>query len=314
MFCADMTSPYLFEDVTHLAFGDETKYNTGRFRGIALVTLARSDYGRVSEHLRALLDASIVKEFKWDKLRSAQYRFAAERLLVFAIDLAVEKLMRVDVLMWDTHDSRHRVLGRDDRANMQRMYFHLLKNVLKKRWPNDLRWSFLPDRLDSFDWDNLAEFLERADTGIEIVRNDLIGKSLKVVFIQHFDLVGVFPVSDSGSEPLIQLADLFCGLGVFSREHYAVYRQWLHDHSPQLELVPREDSSPSRSLSRRDIERAYILNFFYERAKSKKMTISLNERQRLWTRNPRMPINFWWYEPQGDYDRAPTRSLGNNQA
>jgi len=46
---------------------------------------------------------------------------------------------------------------------------------------------------------------------------------------------------------------------------------------------------------------------FNAACKSKKLGVSLKTHRGLRTLNPESPINFWWYEPQHDADRAPTK-------
>ena len=61
----------------------------------------------------------------------------------FAIKAVLEKSIRIDSLMWDIDDSRHKISGRDDTANLCRMYHHLLRNVFLERWPNILHMDFV---------------------------------------------------------------------------------------------------------------------------------------------------------------------------
>ncbi|HKB48025.1 MAG TPA: hypothetical protein VKC57_10030, partial [Ktedonobacterales bacterium] len=62
----------------HVAYTDETRYNTGRYRGLAMLSLRAEHVAELSAALRGLLDASGVAECKWEKVRSARARFAAE--------------------------------------------------------------------------------------------------------------------------------------------------------------------------------------------------------------------------------------------
>jgi hypothetical protein len=56
---------------THIAYGDESFHNRGRYRSIAIVTLEADASATVSQTVRSLLDEYGVKEFKWQKLRQA---------------------------------------------------------------------------------------------------------------------------------------------------------------------------------------------------------------------------------------------------
>ena len=68
--------------------------------------------------------------------------------------------MRVDVLIWDMEDSRHKeVPDRDDKADFSRMYYHLLHSVLKLRWPDGARWLICPDQHGEMDCMTLEQCL-----------------------------------------------------------------------------------------------------------------------------------------------------------
>jgi hypothetical protein len=66
----------------------------------------------------ARLAESKVAEFKWQKLTSAKYRFAALKLIDTIFE-AVGQGLRTDVLVWDTRDRRHAVPGRDDDGQLR---------------------------------------------------------------------------------------------------------------------------------------------------------------------------------------------------
>jgi hypothetical protein len=128
-------------EVTHVAYSDETHHNVGRFKGIGVVTAAIQHATRASEEVKAILATASVSELKWEKLRTARDRMAAIRVtdwLFTRIDV-----LRIDILTWDIEDARHRLQGRDDAANLQRMYHHLMNNVLR-RYPTGLHLETLP--------------------------------------------------------------------------------------------------------------------------------------------------------------------------
>ena len=62
---------------SHVAFSDETRFNVGRYRAIAVVTVERGLETLVGGEVRGLLMAAGVGELKWQKLRTARDRFAA---------------------------------------------------------------------------------------------------------------------------------------------------------------------------------------------------------------------------------------------
>ncbi|GIV89162.1 MAG: hypothetical protein KatS3mg055_1680 [Chloroflexus sp.] len=290
--------------VTHIGFADESHWNTGRFRSLGLVTLPLNYLEVAESEVRRLLEESQVREFKWKKLDGAKERFAAEKLCKFAVERACAGQLRVDMLVWDTEDSRHKIPGRDDIANLERMYYHLFRNVLRARWPNDAVWRLCPDEHTALDWGTLEDCLKNVSAGVEVERSLFTGGQFRIRLRQEFGIEAIQPVS-SGANPILQLADLFAGLTVFSRDKFDGYQEWLQDTSLQARLFDKDDASadPSRSSS----ERFKVLKEFYELCKARKLGVNLKEKRGLWTPNPKNPINFWLYEPQHPEDKAPQK-------
>ncbi len=287
---------------THIAFADETNYNRGSYPGIALVSLARVEAGRMKAELAHLLTSCAVPEFKWEKLHSAKRRFAAMRLIEYTIEQALAGALRVDVLTWDLGDGRHRVPKPDRIANLQRMYFHLFHNVLRLRWPDEVVWQLRPDEHSALAWQEIHQYLEQHNTAVsaEATRLPITGADLS--YRKTFHIKDIVPCQ-SDHEPLVQLADLFVGMGSYSRAHYAQYPVWQQGHKTgQLSLLGREGD-----LSHRDRERWQVIDALYQQCKLKKLGVSLSSQAGLRTHNPQFPINFWWYVPQHQADKAPSR-------
>lgn len=267
----------------HFAYADETHHNIGRYRGIALLTLAAPTAAASTPELAQMLQTLGVQEFKWGRLRSAKHRFAAVELLNYAVERAVKGGWRVDVLTWDIEDSRHKVPGRNDLLNLRRMYYFIFKNVLCRRWPAESVWQLCVDE---------NTFQASADlTELRAVRDWETGE---VVAQVNFTEIRDVP---SHVEPFIQVADLFAGLAVYSRAAHAKFMQW-RDTTP-------EGRRALPTLSAGDHERFVVLEHFDQLCKRHKLGVSLKRQRGLRTYNPAKPINFWWYEPQGEFDKAP---------
>jgi hypothetical protein len=210
----------------------------------------------------------------------------------------------VDVLIWDIQDSRHNVPGRDDIANLQRMYYHLFRNVLRARWPDDAIWRLHPDEHTVLDWETVKDCLEAKSTSIEVDCTLFPVGGFKVSLRREFGIEEIQPVS-SGDHPLLQLADLFAGLAVFSREKFPEYQMWNEATSQQKRLFDEADAAKDPSRSSR--ERFMLLNEFDALCKQKRLGVSLKTNRGLWTPKPQNPINFWIYEPQHPEDKAPQK-------
>jgi hypothetical protein len=288
---------------THIAFSDETHYGVGQYRGIGLVTLNYSLYGNLNTELKNILKETHVKELKWQKLDARNDCQAALQFVECAVNNACAGSLRIDVLIWDVQDSRHKVIGRDDLANMHRMYYHLFKYVLIERWPNGSIWRLHPDEQASIDWSEISRFLDMAS--ITVGTPDLLS-GLVESFITEFNIVHVKQCT-SEKEPLIQLADLFAGMGVYSRNRYARYLCWQLEHREERQITLLPDAPTNIRLSNADKMRCPVLDKLDSLCKKNKLGVGLKKSKGLKTHNPANPINFWWYQPQREEDKAPIR-------
>jgi hypothetical protein len=292
--------------VTHVGFADESHWNTGRFRSLGMVTLSLDHLESIEGEVWRLLNESGVQEFKWRNLRGARERFAAEKLCSFAVDKASAGQLRVDVLVWDIEDSRHKILKRDDTANLRRMYYHLFRSVLRKRWPDNAIWRLHPDEHTAMDWKTLKDFLERKSVSIETNRSLFADNRFPFRLRRKFGIIEEIRPVSSGGHPLLQIADLFAGLAVFSCDKYHEYNEWLQNNSGQRSLF--DEANASSNPSRSSQERFTVLKQFDEACKRRRLGVSLKSYNGLRTPDPRNPINFWMYEAQHPEDKAPQKS------
>jgi len=297
--------------VTHVGFSDESNWNRGRFRSLGLVTTSLEHLAAFEREIRALLSGSQVREFKWKRLDGAKERFAAEKLCNFAVDKACAGQLRVDVLVWDIEDSRHRIAKRDDIANLERMYYHLFRNVLRARWPHNAVWKLHPDEHTAFDWETIRDCLENVGTRVELDRSLFTSGGFRLRLKREFGIEEIAPVS-SEVHPLLQLADLIAGMGVFSRERFNQYKRWLEGSAGQQGLFGDESDGDRKAVSRSAGERCRVLAAFDALCKKRRLGVSLNRKRGLWTPDPRNPLNFWLYEPQHPQDKAPVRKGGRD--
>lgn len=291
---------------THLAFADESRHNVGRYRGVAVTSVRAACYREISQNLLALREESQVREVHWKELNGAKERFCASKWIRAGLTYAKAGRLRIDVLAWDTEDSRHKLPKRDDVENLHRMYHHLCSTMLVKRWPNEAIWRLHPDENTLMNWESVHEWLDRKSVGGEVLKPNLVddGK-LRIRFWDWFKLEKIEPVS-SATEPLVQVADLLLGLAIYSRETYTKLDSW-RKTNVQSALLDLDETRAER-LSGADRERCQLLHDFEYACKSLKLGVSLNSERRLRTPNPNNPINFWWWEPQHENDKAPVRT------
>ncbi|MCT7973665.1 DUF3800 domain-containing protein [Laspinema olomoucense] len=285
----------------YVSFADES-YLDG-FKSIAAFSLKSDNLSQINLEFNALLSESNVREFKWQKLKDAKYRFCAEKLIDIVWKLINTDEARVDVIMWDINDSRHKIKHRDDSANYGRMFYHLHKYSLKRR-PESSTWKLYPDEGVSVDWDTVNECLSAHGQQ----RNCISLPLFESYFSGTHYTIADFQEVKSHKEPCCQVADLFAGMSLFSRTNYDVYEKWCDFTSPILSLFPNEKPKMTNAQN----ERFLVLQYFDEGCKTRNLGVSLKKNRCLQTPNPKNPINFWFYRPQHEMDKAPTKKKVNS--
>jgi hypothetical protein len=294
---------------THLAFGDESYSSAERYRSVAIVTMEATKYDQLESEVKHLLSESSVSEFKWKKLKNAKYCFAAEKLVDWVMKNISSRQVRVDVLVWDSQDQRHEVFGRDDRANLADMYTFLFRNVLSRRWGKDTTWGLHPDENSSIDWGSIRDRIVKSSyklVPMEYQTVDMAAPTrLLLEYIRQYRVMRIEEAS-STDNVFLQIADLFGGLGVFSRKHFDKYGNWLEANSPQMRLFPNE---VEYELTNSEEYRCRVLLRLDTLCKQANMTVSLKQNRGLRTYDPQRDLlNFWYYEPQTEHDKAPTKN------
>ena len=262
----------------------------------------------VESKVSTLLQKSQVRELAWKKVSSAKYRFGAIKVCDFIADLAFEKRLRVDVLIWDTQDSRHSIRRRDDTANLARMYYHLVSVVTKKRWDLVASWLIRVDQRNDMDWNTLEDCLSGR------TRSEKVGQQPKLANKTSARMVRPPRIKQvsSSDQPLIQIADLFAGLAAFSWNNRQEYRNWKMGeqqvrHGQQSMFSDMGNTQTSNSVRFKHEVLDHI-------ASMELPGVAMNEENNEGLRTFRPTknrINFWLYIPQREGDKAPTRQLLN---
>jgi hypothetical protein len=269
-----------------------------------MLSAARADAFALHYETARLLRESGVEEFKWKKIRTAKYRFAAQKLIDACARAISDGHLRIDVLVWDSQDSRHAVRNPDMEANLQIMYFHLFKNVMSRRWPSDCVWRHIPDEHVGVKWENLQSCLSAKDS-LSVSElafydaspaNESFGASIKRIF-----KVAEITECRSQEMSLAQVADMLAGMGAFSRERFAEYRAWKRTvgYSETLfDTMPRSDSTPGK------VEKFQVLSHFESTMNQLALPVALDQTGGLRTLDPSIAVNFWLYQPQSRFDKA----------
>ncbi len=296
--------PSIPENVTHIGFADESKHNIGRYRSISLVSLSVEHFNLFNKLLNDILTKRKCTEIKWQELRTNFDLKVTEEIFGVVYEYARLGLIRCDTLIWDIEDSRHKIRSRDDVANLIRMYYHLLKNVLINRWPDNSTWAIYPDENSSIDWDNLKDVLDAQSISLKPTPVLRTLKAFGLAIRREFRIEEMVEKC-SHDEPLIQVADIFAGASAYSRDCFERYKRWCDSLNPQ-ETLFEEDKVEPLILTGSEKRRFEFLKNLKEFSRKHKLGISLESSGGLKTFHPKYPMNFWWYVPQTDLDKAPT--------
>ena len=288
--------------ITYNAFSDEAYFSGSRYRSISVVSVAKSNVSQINSNVDLEIKSSGIREFKWQNLRQAREKFAALKMIGIVMDWALKNQLRIDTVIWDVYDGRHQVFGRNDNANLQRMYFFLFKNVFHNRWPKESLWELFPDENSIINWDNVQENLDLSGLNVQLQPVLSPESSFRITLLREFRIYSISEVH-SEDTPLCQIADLFAGLGAYSHLIYEKYHNWEKAMNGQMLL--ESSNFDYRKFSNSELCRFEIINYFNKFCKKYKLSVSLESKKGFRTFNPSKPINFWFYEPQHPEDKAP---------
>lgn len=283
----------------YVVFTDESYITAERYRSIGALSFPKRYYGKLDSELKKMLKDSNVDEFKWRKLKNAKYKYCAEKILDCIFAELFSKAIRIDALTWDTQDSRHNIQSRDDTANFERMFFHLLKPLMLKR-EKGASWYIYPDERLDINWQIVNDCLNHVGKWRELYSSALF----EDIFSERNFKIKEFRQIKSIQFPCCHISDFFAGLSVFSINNYSKYKQWAIKNDPQIDMFGVKENY---HFSNSQNCRFGVLNKFIRQCKYKRLGVSFDTNARLATPNPSNPINFWYYIPQRENDKAPIR-------
>ncbi len=113
---------------------------------------------------------------------------------------------------------------------------------------------------------------------------------------------------NSKQNSIIQLCYIFTGFGHFSRESYDEFSRWRnHKKSEIIPSLFNNANYEKIEISKSNQNRFELIDYIAEECKKRNISVSLNTNKYLKSYEGELPINFWLYEPQGDYDKAPIK-------
>jgi len=272
------------------AYSDESGCFSKRFQAIGVISGEESHLVRLRDELESVIKDRNIREVKFSELRTHRPKLeAAQSFIEKGVDFAKQRRVRIDVLVWDTYDSRHAIPGRDDLANLERMYYKILRHISEK-W-HQHNWELYPDDGSEVNWYEIKSYLSK--TRIPRRRKPY----LLLLFDEEDYAINFHKIvpKRSHDEPLIQIADLFAGIACFCRENGEECVKWIQSQKEKNQqlLFDYEESVTTENPNKTKQNRFVLAGRLNERCKQYRVGVSLNTRKYLWTPHPFNPINFW---------------------
>ena len=286
----------------YLIFSDESAVTGNeRFRSIGTISGNLKEMKMLHKQLGDLLKKYDVSEVKFSKIKGhSSYTQVSKEFVSLGLKKCHEGTIRVNVMVWDTQDSRHSVRGRDDIENFKRMYYHILK-VTIKHWNNQFKWEFYPDEHTAVNWQEIVYYLSRKNLSKADGSTPLLFEEFR-----ELNFAKIHPPRESTSPKfyIIQLADLFAGIVRTSHLYGQDLIEWRQINCPGNLLFPANQDS---GISKNQSVKFEVMSHFKDIADNYRLGVNLSEDKYFRTFNHSKNIFLWKYEPQHENDKAPVK-------
>lgn len=288
----------------HYIFSDESGWDSdNQYGSLAKISGTYSDTLELHKVLNEILNQYSKNEIKFKDINNHKTKQIANEFIKTSFNFLITSKIKIHVIVWDKHDSRHQVQNRCDVENLKRMYYHNMKSLLKS-WNTKTNWHFYPDEFTAIDWHNdIVKYIENTRLYPE---NDIQLKLFEVFENVKFPTISGVKELDSKQFPIIQLADLYAGLVRTSRMESENFSKWCFKenkkHQPSL-FEETVDVHVSNSLR----PKFEVMHEFREKSKVYKLGVNFSESRYFKTFNNKRNLVIWHYEPQSEFDKAPIK-------
>lgn len=282
-------------------YSDESGFAEDRFEAIGTVSGSTNAINGLRTQLSEILERHGLSHCEYKEVSGGKRYNCAIDCLQALHAFVVRGDIKVMVLVWDKHDSRHAIAGRDDHANMSIMYYRALKTT-KRLWRDTtIDTEFYPDELLKIDFGHIIRFIE----GTRIRDKQQIQSLFGVEFRQMFPTILSHRECVSTTEPIIQLIDLVTGIVRLSYEEKNEFDAWRIDGSGQIDMF---GTRPPSNVTKKKTYKYQMIDAFDGMLKGNTMRVGLKSSDGFHSHQPSTGYFFWKYAPQHTEDKAPLRS------
>jgi len=285
-------------------FSDESGNHSDRYRTIGIISGPDDDINELRKYINTLIITSgrTCLEFKQIDGDSKKLKLA-EILIEEGLKILIQRGLKVDVLTWDTLDSRHDVFGIDREKNFEIMYYQIITKTLH-RWQSRFnQWEFYPDQKNGVNWKTINSYCEMTNLNKKLIHSGvLFEKDLRFFSecINHCEVA-------SASETITQFIDIITGLIRYSFCHGEKYIEWLKDVDLLTGQGDLFGSTNEIKYSNSMIPRFKCMKLFHDTCKLHKCQVNFSNDRYFQTFNLNGPLNLWFYKPK-EYDKAPVKN------
>lgn len=290
----------------HYIFSDESGWDSdNRYGSLAKISGTKEHTYELHNELNNILSQHSKNEIKFKEINNQRTKQIASEFLDVSFKFLKASKIKIHVVVWDKHDSRHKIQNRCDVENLKRMYYHNMKMLLKS-WDIETNWHFYPDEFSEIDWQNdVVKYIE--NTRINPL-NDIQQKLFEVFRNVQFPTIKGVKELDSKKYPIIQLADLYAGLVRTSRMESDNFNKWCFIRNQQNTLTLFDDEKIEVDISNSKKPKFDVMYGFREKSKKYKLGVNFSDSKYFKTFNGKQNLTIWHYEPQSEFDKAPTKS------
>lgn len=242
-------------------------------------------------------------KFMWADFTDDKLRITAEKIIKTILPFCVNGLIRIDAIIWDVKETRHRIARKDDAKNIGRMYHDLFLETFTHRWPDGADWLLCPEERDQMDWGLLDEIqgYKSGQRG-ENSMFDKYAPSGTTQTKQAYEIKDIKKYSFKKSA-LLQAAELFAGMACYSKHEYSKFIDWMDDNDRQMTMFDMN----FKDFNAVHKARFSVMKEFHELCAAGKLGVGLKSYGCFNTAEAENPVNFRWHIPEIVLDKAVTR-------